>query len=359
MSILNIVHEETYFRVTETIHAHDVKTGLLLVEEVVNSGHDLREFVDGLNEHFRNLLVARTTGSTQLIETSDEYKKRYDESKILFSENDLLRFIKITGEIDQSIRWNQQPRLKLEMGMIKMIKMDTSIQIQDLLRQIEELKKNGSGSPQKELPITYVEERNPAQRPPVRGSVKATQPTLRADQIVPSFSQRLSQFGLRGEQPLSPAAIFPASAQSVSAAVPIVMISTDEAQAKWSSFVEEACRQRIAVGSMLRDVRLKGVDQDKLQINCRDSFQDEALKRNRQFLTDLAQKVYGAKVLLETLVDQQPGQLLEISSSEPASASSSQSHPASQANPAASPEATRKHPVVQAIIKQFGAVEVR
>jgi DNA polymerase-3 subunit gamma/tau len=59
---LNIVDQELFFRTTDIIKAKDAKGCLALVEEIVNQGVDLREFLQGLNEHFRNLLVANVTG---------------------------------------------------------------------------------------------------------------------------------------------------------------------------------------------------------------------------------------------------------------------------------------------------------
>jgi DNA polymerase-3 subunit gamma/tau len=64
---LNLVDQEVYFRMTDLIKTGDVKGGLALVDDIMTAGHDLREFLSGLTEHLRNLLVARTTGATLLI----------------------------------------------------------------------------------------------------------------------------------------------------------------------------------------------------------------------------------------------------------------------------------------------------
>ncbi|MDI6765504.1 MAG: DNA polymerase III subunit gamma/tau, partial [Bacteroidota bacterium] len=68
LSMLNIVDQDIYFRVTEIIKSKDVQAGLLIVDEIINRGFDLREFLGGLMEHLRNMLIACTTKATTLIE---------------------------------------------------------------------------------------------------------------------------------------------------------------------------------------------------------------------------------------------------------------------------------------------------
>jgi hypothetical protein len=49
--------------------------------------------------------------------------------------------MKIGSDAEAAVRWSAQPRFKLELTMLQMIKMDSSIHINELLEQIGELKK--------------------------------------------------------------------------------------------------------------------------------------------------------------------------------------------------------------------------
>ena len=145
---LNLVDQEIFFRTTDLIKNKDANGGISLVEEIISHGYDIKEFLSGLNEHLRNFLIALTTKSTQLIETAEVYKKRYQSDAEHFSESDLLRLIKIVTETENSIKWSQQPRFKLEVALIQMVKMENSVQISELLTKIDELKKKlSSGIP--------------------------------------------------------------------------------------------------------------------------------------------------------------------------------------------------------------------
>ncbi|TLY30086.1 MAG: DNA polymerase III subunit gamma/tau [Ignavibacteria bacterium] len=341
--MLNVVDEEIFFRTTDIIANKNAGEGLSLIREITSRGYDLREFLAGLMEHLRSMLVVCTTESAELIETSEVYKKRYLEAPKAFNASDLLRLLKIAAETDTAIRWDHSSaggRLKLEIGLMQMIRLDRSVQIDALLRELDELKKKVPGEVNDRRAIPFAE--SGAQKPVVRGSVKASQPALRPEQIVEPAAASPR-----------PSRNFPEPSTTVPPARPAVLagdspdadsISIDEAQAKWPMLIDEACKKRIAVGTMLRETALVGVSADSLRISCPDDFHLDQLRRNREFISELAQNIYGAKVRLDTIL---------------ATARTASSLAHSEPPPKESPEsAVRRHPVIQALIREFGAKEV-
>jgi DNA polymerase-3 subunit gamma/tau len=342
INMLNIVDDELYFEATDLLRTKDVKGVLQFVERLINSGVDVREFLSGLMEHFRNILVTRTTGSTALLESSEASKKRYRDAAAAFSETDLLRLIKLAVDTESAIRWGQQPRLRLEVGLITMARMDSSVEIQELLTRLQELKKKVNGSTGKPAPPPSGTE---AVETPVTGSVKATPPTLRPEQIVqpPVPPPPAAVAPLRRFRSLTALARQHAAPASLPEAVPPApILSADEAVGKWPSLIEAVQKERVALGAMLSRTHVLKVTEGRLQIACPDDFHLDTLRRNRDFLDALARRVYGAKVLLETIVADVP-------------------EAAPVASPPPSPEASRDlrdHAVVRALKEQFGAVEV-
>jgi DNA polymerase-3 subunit gamma/tau len=294
LSMLNIVGEEIFFRATDIIRKKDVKAGLLLVDEMIRLGYDIGEFLTGLTEHLRNMLIVLTTESTSLIEASDVFKNRYMEHAKGFSEGDLLRLIRIADDTAAAVRRNQQPRLRLEVGLLQMIKLDSSIELSALLRQLDELKKK-----------LDVEK-----EPLVRGSVKASQPVLRPDQLV--------ERELPDKQPAA---------------------GGEDTLVKWSLLVDEARRERIAVGTLLTSTTVIEAKDDHLCIGCPDDFHLDALnlKRNHLYIQSLVQKIYGAKVRLETI----------LAGAEPGPDGAGQREPKAV-----------EHPLLQTIIREFGARQI-
>ncbi|MEX0602050.1 MAG: DNA polymerase III subunit gamma/tau, partial [Bacteroidota bacterium] len=126
---LNIVDQEMFFRVTDLIRENNQRGGIELVDAIMRTGYDLREFVIGLAEHLRNLLIVRTTGSTALVENSDAYRQKYETAAQQFSEADILRFIRMTNDLDQALRFSPQPRFRLEAALLQMIAMERSVRL--------------------------------------------------------------------------------------------------------------------------------------------------------------------------------------------------------------------------------------
>jgi DNA polymerase III subunit gamma/tau len=138
---LSIVDAELYFRVSDAVSARDTKGGLALVDDVVRTGYDLKEFLGGLSEHLRNLLIVKTTGDARLIEETEQTRTRYRETCEKFSVHDLLRLIHTVTDLESDIRYSVQPRFKVEIAMVQMTKMEESVKIDELLQQIDAVKK--------------------------------------------------------------------------------------------------------------------------------------------------------------------------------------------------------------------------
>jgi DNA polymerase III subunit gamma/tau len=322
IAMLNLVDEESFFHLTDIIAAKNLKDGLLFANEIVGGGYDLKDFLNGFIEHLRNILIARTTKSTRLIESSEIFKKRFEASASQFSDIDLLRLIKISTETENAIRWSQQSRLKLEIAIVQMIKLDNAVEIGSLIQRLENISISQDGaSENRVLPPLEITQRKLTDAP-IRGNVKATQPTLRADQIV-TPSTMIVEIPRVGEQ--------------------INLPTKRDILDKWSMFVSEARKERIVIGTMLSETSFIDIKNNRLCISCPDDFHADTLNinRNRQYLQDLAERVYGAKVQLETI----------LSSQQNFSDTSTKHEPS---EPQQSPTSSQKHPVIQALVREFG-----
>ena len=141
-NVLHIVDEDLYFTVTGAISERTPKAGFEIAQQVVSTGHDIVEFLSGLEEHFRNILVIKSTENEELIESSQETRSRYKEAAAHFSEGDVLRLLKMTADAMFAAKNSSQPRLKLEIALVNMMTLDRTMQINDLL---EKLNSSGSG----------------------------------------------------------------------------------------------------------------------------------------------------------------------------------------------------------------------
>ncbi|MEF8940483.1 MAG: DNA polymerase III subunit gamma/tau [Salinivenus sp.] len=136
---LGVVDQDLYFELTEHVATQDTAGVLTLVRHVVRSGYDLQEFLAGLAEHLRNLLVAHSLGGDALDGVAESTRRRYAEEADRFGEADLLRLLTVAGDAEDDVKNSPQPRLKLETTLLKMAQMRRAADLRTVLRKIDRL----------------------------------------------------------------------------------------------------------------------------------------------------------------------------------------------------------------------------
>ncbi len=132
-NLLNIIDEDIFFKVSEAILQKDFKAAFLLTQTLYDNGWNFIDFIKGLIEHFRNILAFTVTGSVSLIEASQVTKARYSSLKGKFAESDLLRILNFLGNLLSEVKTVRDERLIVEIGLAKLIGMEGSATIKELI----------------------------------------------------------------------------------------------------------------------------------------------------------------------------------------------------------------------------------
>ena len=109
----------------------------------------------------------RITESAELIEGTGALKQLYTDSAGHFSEEDILRLISIANEAYHSIKQGAQPQIDLELALIKMIKMDQSVELSKLIEMLESSPAEGAvrGRPAAGPPVVKKSSAHAGNRP--------------------------------------------------------------------------------------------------------------------------------------------------------------------------------------------------
>jgi len=168
---LRVVDVELYFETTSCIANRATGSILSLADRVISNGYDIKEFLDGLAEHVRNLLVARALGVNALVDLSKNLRDRYTEAAREFSETILLRLLMVIDNTQTKLPTSNSPRLAVELALVKMTRMADSVDLSESLEQIRQLEKtvlSPSNSPTPVSPPPHVRPQPvPAQTLPV------------------------------------------------------------------------------------------------------------------------------------------------------------------------------------------------
>ncbi len=145
INALGIASSEILTRTVEAIAHRKPEEALLVVEELIRRGQDLRNYCRDLLTFLRDLLVAKVTNhAAGLLDSSildQEALLKYAEH---FSESDLVRLFNSLAQTETELRNATQPRYILEIGLVKLMELQRVTAIEKILERLAKLE---SGSP--------------------------------------------------------------------------------------------------------------------------------------------------------------------------------------------------------------------
>lgn len=124
---LNILDYEYYFKVTEALLQSDIAGSLLILDEILRNGFDGQDFLDGLTDHLRNLLVMKNPKTAPLLETSQTLKERYQEQSINCSNTFIFKALDSCNQFVLSYRNSNNKRLHVEIALTQLCALNHGI----------------------------------------------------------------------------------------------------------------------------------------------------------------------------------------------------------------------------------------
>jgi len=117
---LHILDYDYYFKVVDGLLAENPSQPLLILDEILRKGFDGHNFIVGLSEHIRNLMVAQDARTVTLMEVPDSTKKKYLEQAQAAPSSLLLSWLSIANQCDIQYKGSKNQRLTVELAMMKM-----------------------------------------------------------------------------------------------------------------------------------------------------------------------------------------------------------------------------------------------
>ena len=117
---LNVLDYDYYFKVTEAFVQNSISQALLIFNEILEKGFDAHHFINGLSEHFRNLLVCKDEVTLQLLEVGANIRDRYKEQTKASSSEFLLTALEISNRCDIAYKLSKNKRLHVELSLIEL-----------------------------------------------------------------------------------------------------------------------------------------------------------------------------------------------------------------------------------------------
>jgi DNA polymerase-3 subunit gamma/tau len=213
--LLGVVPDDALEELVGAISEGSADRALGLVHTFQKEGRNLQHFCREAIRHMRNLLIARTCGAdSDLIAATPDQRPALAKAAALFSEEDLTRFFQILLQTDDDLRRKPDPRVHLEMGLLRLINAARLAPLEELLAELKVGAPSGS-----------------AGTGTARGATAAFAPAPKS--AMSSFTAAIpAQPKERTSVPLSPA--FPAQAPAATVAAAAAAEVTQEVESEES-----------------------------------------------------------------------------------------------------------------------------
>ena len=137
-ALLGVVPEDTLDELVGAIAAGSADCALGLVHRFQKEGRNLQHFCREAIRHVRNLLISRVCGpDSELIAATPDQRPGIAKAASLFSEEDLTRFFQILLQTDDDLRRKPDPRVHLEMGLLRLINATRLAPLEELLAELK------------------------------------------------------------------------------------------------------------------------------------------------------------------------------------------------------------------------------
>jgi DNA polymerase III subunit gamma/tau len=144
LQLLGAVEEEALFRLCDLVVDRDTAGALALVEELAEQGQDLGRLVTDLLEHLRHLMLVQHLGEVpDSLPVTEETRERLREQANQLGETAVLRLCDLLAVAVDDMRQGGDPRLPLELALVKVTRPAADLERESLAFRIEQLETRG------------------------------------------------------------------------------------------------------------------------------------------------------------------------------------------------------------------------
>src|SRR3954465_9638994 len=162
LEILGVADAELVLQTADALVAHDPKAALLAVERLAGSGRDITQFMRDLAAHLRHLYVVQTLGEVpDSFSVTAEHTDKLAAQASSLAQGEVLRAIELLAAGLSAVKDGSDPRIQLELALLKAVQPQVDLSLQALLFRIEQLEarvrgadaSGGGGAPPRAQPM--------------------------------------------------------------------------------------------------------------------------------------------------------------------------------------------------------------
>lgn len=142
LEILGAVDTDVFSNMLRAVISEDTISCMKLLEEMVNYGRDLSQFVIDFTWYLRNMLLIKTSeGAEEIIDMSSEKLEALKEEAGLLETDTIMRYIRILSNLSNQIKYSSQKRVLIEIALIKLMQPAMEVDYESLKNRVSNIEK--------------------------------------------------------------------------------------------------------------------------------------------------------------------------------------------------------------------------
>ncbi|GFN36742.1 DNA polymerase III subunit gamma/tau [Tepidimicrobium xylanilyticum] len=144
LDVLGIANTDLLFSIVEDVKDNNLHSLLFKIDDLIQQGKDVNQFIKDLILHFRNLLIVKTSkNAIDLLDLDEEVIDQFIQQSQDISLDFILKSLDILNKSENQAKWVTQPRIILEMAMIKLVNLEDEMNLEERIKRLEEIINTG------------------------------------------------------------------------------------------------------------------------------------------------------------------------------------------------------------------------
>ncbi|HKN95201.1 MAG TPA: DNA polymerase III subunit gamma/tau [Thermoleophilaceae bacterium] len=281
LEVLGVADAELILDAAEALANHDAGAALMAVEKLSASGRDLTQFMRELAAHLRHLFVVQTLGEVpDSFAVTAEHTDRLQSQAERIPQAEVLRAIDLLAAALSAVKDGSDPRIQLEIALLKSAQPKADASVQALMARIERLENALGGRAPAPQPARESKPEPPPAPPPT-----AAAPPERAAMRAEAAAAVAASTAV-AEPELDPA---PDTGH------PTPDFDLEHLQSLWPAAVEAVREENAMVGALLADARPAELDGNCLTVAFAGgaAFSKKKAENNRALLAKALRDLTG------------------------------------------------------------------
>ena len=137
IDILGIANKDLIQNMVINIRDKNLEKVLMSIDEIIQDGKDINQFIKDLINYFRDLMIVKTSSNPKEILEIDNLEPLKEVSNNM-SLDYILKALNTLTNAEVQGKWSTQPRIVLEMAVVKLIDLENEMSLEERVKRLEQ-----------------------------------------------------------------------------------------------------------------------------------------------------------------------------------------------------------------------------